>query len=235
MDFGGLPTGELPYMVGTNDLAMELQAKASSVTNMLLKLAERGHVAYVPYQGALLTPSGVYLAYQVVRRHRLWEYFLAKRLGFSSHEIHELAEEMEHVRSLPLTERLAKYLEEPQWDPHGDPIPSEDGTMPAMRRETLWDAQRRIHPRPTGQEFKFSFCGFANRSSDLNKVIQSLGIRIGNSFQIHASPQDHEGLCTVQLPDLKEVIFTEAMAKEIMVVRKYPFGTFVLEEDRSKP
>ncbi|MBM3936673.1 MAG: metal-dependent transcriptional regulator [Sphingomonadales bacterium] len=224
LDFGGLSEGELPYTVGTNDLATELQAKASSVTDMLLKLAERGYVDYVPYQGAVLTSNGIYLAYQVVRRHRLWEYFLAHRLGFSSFEIHDLAEEMEHVRSLALTDRLAEYLDGPQWDPHGDPIPAADGQMPFMKREFLWDAMQSMQNLGDWPEVKFSLCGLGTRDPELLKSIQNLGMRLGITLHILASVPGLDDLCGVILSNIKEVQIPSVMAKQMLVVRKYPFG-----------
>ncbi len=227
LDFGGLPDGELPYAVGTNDLAVELQTKASSVTDMLLKLAERGYVDYVPYQGAVLTPSGVYLAYQVVRRHRLWEYFLAHRLGFSANEIHDLAEEMEHVRSLALTDRLAEFLGEPQWDPHGDPIPAADGQMPAMKRESLWDVIASGDQPGDPPKAKYSLCGLGSRDPDLIKGLQSLGMRIGSSLQPVNCSQSPEEIYELLVSGIKQVCVQSAMAKQIWVVRKFPFGKVI--------
>jgi DtxR family Mn-dependent transcriptional regulator len=224
LDFGGLRDGELPYSVGTNDLAVELQTKASSVTDMLLKLAERGYVDYVPYQGAVLTKSGIYLAYQVVRRHRLWEYFLAHRLGFSASEIHDLAEEMEHVRSLALTDRLAEFLGQPQWDPHGDPIPAADGQMPAMVRESLWDATGRISSQGDASVVKFILCGLGSRDPDLIKGLQSLGMRIGASLQWTVQVPAPEGQSVVLINGTKQIEVPSAWAKLIWVIQKYPFG-----------
>lgn len=223
LDFGGLRDGELPYSVGTNDLAVELQAKASSVTDMLLKLAERGYVDYVPYQGAVLTPSGIYLAYQVVRRHRLWEYFLAHRLGFSANEIHDLAEEMEHVRSLTLTDRLAEFLGQPQWDPHGDPIPAADGQMPAMERESLWDAMNRVSQQEGATVAKFNLCGLSSRDPELIKGLQSLGMRIGASLQWTVQVHPPEGQAVLTVYGLKQVVLPSAWAKALWVVQKHPY------------
>lgn len=239
MDFGGLPQGELPYMVGTNDLAMELKTKASSVTDMLMKLSQKGLVHYTPYQGATLTEYGVYLGHQVIRRHRLWEYFLAQRLGFLPDEIHDLAEEMEHVRSIPLTDRLAEFLGQPTWDPHGDPIPDAKGNMPLMDRINLW----KIYTESTGSQplssGKYTLCGLQTRDINLFKALHNLGIRMGISLRFPTEDRrggtnpkslprrfherDREE-CLIVLPDLKEVLIPANVAQQLLVICKYPYG-----------
>jgi DtxR family Mn-dependent transcriptional regulator len=239
LDFGGLPQGELPYPVGTNDLALELKAKASSVTDMLLKLSQNGLAHYTPYQGATLTASGFYLAYHVIRRHRLWEYFLAQRLGFTSEEIHDLAEEMEHVRSIPLADRLAEFLGRPTWDPHGDPIPDANGNMPLMDRSNLW----KIYSEPPESEplsaGKYSLCGLESRDANLVKALNNLGMRMGISlrFTLEAGMEDagtrsfphryHQRggeECMIRLPNHKVVQIPAQVAQQFLVIRKYPYG-----------
>lgn len=117
-------------MASPGEIARELGVTAPSVTAMLLKLQRDGLVTYVPYRGADLTPTGRSEALRLVRRHRLLETFLIEDLGFGWDEVHEEAERMEHVMSDRLTERLAQHLGQPAFDPHGDPIPSVDGTLP---------------------------------------------------------------------------------------------------------
>lgn len=113
----------------TKDLAGKLAIKASSVTVMLKKLAAKGLLRHEPYYGVKLTAKGKAAALKLVRKHRLWETFLVDRLGFGWDEVHELAEQLEHVRSEKLTDRLAEYLGDPAFDPHGDPIPDRDGQV----------------------------------------------------------------------------------------------------------
>lgn len=112
------------------DIARELGVSGSSVTAMLLRLQRDGLVDYVPYRGAELTPSGRTEALRLVRRHRLLETFLIRDLGFTWDEVHEEAERVEHAVSDRFTERLAVHLGQPRYDPHGDPIPRADGSMP---------------------------------------------------------------------------------------------------------
>lgn len=118
----------------TKDIAERLHTKASSVTDMLKRLAGKSLVKHEPYHGARLTTKGQAAALKLVRKHRLWETFLVDHLGFKWDEVHEVAEQLEHVVSDPLIERLDEYLGRPRFDPHGDPIP---------------DAQGRLAVRPT--------------------------------------------------------------------------------------
>ncbi|MBE7177178.1 MAG: metal-dependent transcriptional regulator [Mucilaginibacter polytrichastri] len=115
--------------VNTNSIAGMLDTKAASVTDMLKKLAEKKLIDYVPYQGVNLTSEGIKSALKTVRRHRLWEYFLVEKLKYKWDEVHELAEELEHIPSDTLIDRLEAYLDYPKLDPHGDPIPDKEGRI----------------------------------------------------------------------------------------------------------
>lgn len=112
---------------GTNQLAALLNTKASSVTDMLKKLADKELINYTPYQGVTLTATGEKIAINIIRKHRLWEYFLVEKLDFKWDQVHEMAEEMEHISSNELIDRLDKFMEYPKYDPHGDPIPDCNG------------------------------------------------------------------------------------------------------------
>lgn len=125
--------------VSTNEIADMLRTKASSATDMIKKLAGKKLLHYEKYQGVTLTKKGRVLAASVIRKHRIWEVFLVDKLGFKWDEIHEIAEQLEHVDSDVLIDKLYQYLEEPQYDPHGDPIPDKDGNMKHHKDETLSD------------------------------------------------------------------------------------------------
>jgi DtxR family Mn-dependent transcriptional regulator len=125
--------------VSTNAIADELQTKASSVTDMMKKLADKKLIHYKKYQGVTLTKKGKALATMVVRKHRLWEVFLVDKLNFKWDEIHELAEQLEHVESIRLIDKLEQFLGYPKFDPHGDPIPDKDGNVGHHKDETLSD------------------------------------------------------------------------------------------------
>ena len=123
--------------VSTNELAEHTQTKAASVSDMLRKLAEKNYINYRKYQGVTLTVEGQQIALSVIRKHRLWEVFLVEKLGFGWDEIHDIAEQLEHIDSKELTESLDKFLGNPQFDPHGDPIPDAKGTMPSVSYQKL--------------------------------------------------------------------------------------------------
>jgi len=113
--------------VSTNQLAALLNTKASSVTDMLKKLSDKCLINYTPYQGVSLTVQGEKIAVNIIRKHRLWEFFLVEKLNFKWDEVHEMAEEMEHISSNELIDRLDQFMDFPKYDPHGDPIPDRNG------------------------------------------------------------------------------------------------------------
>lgn len=115
--------------VTTNQLAAVLHTKAASVTDMLKKLAEKKLIDYTPYYGVNLTESGKTVAVNVIRKHRLWEYFLVEKLKFKWDEVHDMAEELEHISSPELVDRLDEFMGHPAYDPHGDPIPDKNGRI----------------------------------------------------------------------------------------------------------
>ncbi len=121
--------------VSTNRIAAALATRAASVTDMLRRLADKQLLEYEKYRGVRLTPEGRRLALLTVRKHRLWEVFLVRQLGFNWDEVHDVAEELEHVQSPLLMRRLDEFLNFPTLDPHGDPIPAENGAVrrPAHR------------------------------------------------------------------------------------------------------
>lgn len=123
--------------VGTNQLASQLGVKPATATDMLKKLKEKKLIDYEKYGKISLTHAGKKIAIEVVRKHRLWETFLYQVLGFSWDEVHEVAEQLEHIQSPQLVERLDKFLGFPQYDPHGDAIPDANGNMEVLHRKTL--------------------------------------------------------------------------------------------------
>jgi len=118
--------------ISTNAVAELMQTKAASVTDMLRKLADKGWVNYQKYQGVRLSPAGEKIALSIVRKHRLWEVFLVDKMGFNWDEVHEIAEQLEHIESDELVQKLDAYLGFPKTDPHGDPIPNKEGILPEL-------------------------------------------------------------------------------------------------------
>lgn len=114
-------------LISTNAIADEIKTKPSSVTDMAKKLAAKGLVNYIKYQGISLSATGIKTALTIIRKHRLWEVFLVEKLDFSWDEVHEVAEQLEHIKSEKLIDKIDELLDFPKYDPHGDPIPTKDG------------------------------------------------------------------------------------------------------------
>lgn len=157
------------------DIAERLRTKASSVTDMLKKLAEKGYLKHEPYYGVKLTAKGEALALQLVRKHRLWETFLVDRLGFGWDEVHEVAEQLEHVASEKLTDKLDAYLGKPAFDPHGDPIPDRNGRIRARRTKRL-DACK------AGEQVRIA--AVSETTDGLLRLLDAKGLRIGSELAI---------------------------------------------------
>lgn len=115
--------------VSTSALATALNLQAASVTDMIKKLSAKGLINYKKYQGVTLTDKGRMRAVKVVRKHRLWEVFLVEKLNFNWGEVHAIAEQLEHIQSDELADRLEEFLNNPKTDPHGDPIPDKEGKL----------------------------------------------------------------------------------------------------------
>ncbi len=113
--------------VTTNSISEKLLTKPASVSDMIRKLSDKGVINYKKYQGVHLTRLGKQMALKVIRKHRLWEVFLVEKLNFNWDEVHEVAEQLEHIKSPLLIKRLDEFLKFPKYDPHGDPIPDENG------------------------------------------------------------------------------------------------------------
>ena len=159
----------------TKDIAGRLGTKASSVTDMLKKLADKGHVKHEPYHGVKLTAKGQSLALQLVRRHRLWETFLVARLGFGWDEVHEVAEQLEHVASDKLIDKLDHYLGHPHFDPHGDPIPDRQGKL--RTRKT-----RRLDTCKPGDTVRIA--AVSETTDGLLRLLDAKGLRIGARLSV---------------------------------------------------
>lgn len=173
-------SGQAQAPVSTSELATRLETKAASVTEMLRRLADKEWVKYRPYKGVYLSPSGRDLAAKVLRKHRLWETFLVEKLHFGWEEVHEVAEQLEHISSPKLTDRLAAFLGHPQYDPHGDPIPDPNGVFPKRPKRTLGDV-------PAGQQVLVQ--GVRDGDSDFLRYVRQLGIALGDELRVEEVTQ----------------------------------------------
>jgi len=161
--------------VNTNALAEEMQTKASSVTDMVKKLSEKDLVIYKKYQGVYLSDSGRKTALQIVRKHRLWEVFLVDKLSFSWDEVHEVAEQLEHIKSDKLITELDKYLEYPKRDPHGDPIPDAKGDFHVANKTLLSNLSK-------GE--RGTLVGVKDTSSEFLKYLDKNNIALGKTIEV---------------------------------------------------
>ncbi len=164
-----------PKGVSTNAIAGMLDTKASSVTDMLKKLAEKDFVSYQKYQGVTLTEKGSLAAKMIVRKHRLWEVFLVEKLNFSWDEVHEIAEELEHIKSEVLINKLDEFLGFPSFDPHGDPIPDGQGIIKKIEKHLLSDAE-------VNKDYKC--IGVKDSSTDFLKYLDKQKIALGSVLKI---------------------------------------------------
>lgn len=161
--------------VTTNEVAEMLHTKAASVTDMLKKLNAKSIVNYEKYQGFTLSDEGRKIALSIVRKHRLWEYFLVEKLQFGWDEVHEVAEELEHISSHKLVEKLDAYLEYPKFDPHGDPIPDVNGKM-------VFQPQINLTDLPLNEFAEVTAVG--SQSTELLELLKHKKIAIGTKIII---------------------------------------------------
>lgn len=164
-------TGTVP----TNALSEKVKTKASSATDMVKRLSEKKLLSYQPYQGVNLTKIGKTHALKVIRKHRLWEYFLVEKLDFSWDEVHEIAEQLEHIQSEKLTDSLAEFLGNPRMDPHGDLIPDKHGNFPAMDKILL----SKCNPGDKG-----IFVGVGDSSKAFLQYLDKRNMSLGDSMEV---------------------------------------------------
>lgn len=162
--------------VSTNDIAENLDTSAASVSDMLKKLAAKKQINYKKYKGVSLTSQGENQAIKIIRKHRLWEYFLHQKLQFNWDEVHDIAEELEHIQSPLLIQRLDAFLGFPKHDPHGDPIPNEKGEFDKSKKVLLSDFKHHV----TG-----TVIGVKDSTPTFLQYLDKIGISIGCNVTIN--------------------------------------------------
>jgi DtxR family Mn-dependent transcriptional regulator len=161
--------------ISTNAIAEKLQTKASSVTDMIKKLSEKDLIIYKKYHGVNLTERGRKIAANVIRKHRLWEVFLVDKLNFSWDEVHDVAEQLEHIKSPKLINQLDMLLGFPTHDPHGDPIPDKEGNYNKIDKSLL----------ATLLKNESGVCvGVSDSSSEFLQYLDKKGIRLGKEITV---------------------------------------------------
>ena len=182
--------------INTKNLAEKMNTKPSSVTDMVQKLDAKSLVSYKKYKGVQLTKKGQELALIVIRKHRLWEVFLQKKLGFSWDEVHDIAEQLEHISSPELVSRLDQYLNFPKFDPHGDPIPDADGKIKEGERFLISVCQ-------TGDSGKL--VGVADSSTSFLKFLETKELTLGIQIRIKEK-QEYDLSVDIELVDQKKLL-----------------------------
>jgi DtxR family transcriptional regulator, Mn-dependent transcriptional regulator len=193
--------------VTTNSLAEALQTKPASVTDMLKKLKTQKLLQYEKYRGVKLTTDGRRVAIQIIRKHRLWECFLVEKLQFGWEEVHEIAEELEHISSKKLIDRLDKFLDFPQSDPHGDPIPDINGKMPSLQQLAVSDM-----PVNTSGTVN----GISDQSPDMLELLKHKNIQIGTRLEVKKK-FDADGSVEIKIRNQQPVAISDHVAKNLLV------------------
>tara|TARA_R110002051_G_scaffold199848_1_gene266651 strand:- start:19667 stop:20326 length:660 start_codon:yes stop_codon:yes gene_type:complete len=192
--------------VNTNAIAEAMSTKASSVTDMIKKLSEKDYADYKKYQGVTLTDDGRYVAINIIRKHRLWEVFLVKKLNFSWDEVHEIAEELEHIKSEKLIDELDAFLEFPTHDPHGDPIPDKEGNFTLIEKIILAKADIGI---------TYKCIGVDDTSVKFLQYLDSNTIGLGTLMLVkHKEPFDNSIKLEIEG---KEVVVSQNVAKNLYI------------------
>jgi DtxR family Mn-dependent transcriptional regulator len=191
----------------TSAIAAILKIPASSVTDMLKKLSAKKLINYEKHYGVTLTEEGIKVAMQVIRKHRLWEVFLVERLDFKWDEIHDIAEQLEHINSEELIERLDKHLNYPQYDPHGDPIPDSKGVLPKLKFKVL------------NQVSVNTVCiisGVTDHSEKFLKYLTKLGITIGDEMLI-LEIAEYDNSLQVVINNHAQLYISDEVGKNLLV------------------
>jgi len=192
--------------ISTNAIAKVVESKPSSVTDMVQKLADKGLVSYIKYQGVSLTEDGMYAALMIVRKHRLWEVFLLEKLDFSWDEVHDVAEQLEHIVSDKLIDKLDAFLGFPTEDPHGDPIPDKQGKVAEIDKKLLSEisAGKRV------------ICvGVKDSSPPFLQYLDKQQIALGSTFEVLAR-EDFDHSLSIKV-DNKEVTVSNKIASNLFV------------------
>lgn len=193
--------------VSTNSIAERMETKASSVTDMLKKLSDKKLINYKKYQGVTLTKKGKQVAVSIIRKHRLWEYFLVEHLNFNWDEVHPVAEELEHIKSDLLIERLDEFLNYPKYDPHGDPIPDKEGNFPIPSRIKLTEMAK-------GK--KSVILGVMENAASFLQYLDKLGLNIGTEVKI-VEKHDFDNSLDLLINNDQTVHISQEVARNIFV------------------
>ena len=192
--------------ISTNAIAKKIITKASSVTDMIKKLSDKKVVIYKKYQGVTLTEFGKKTAANIIRKHRLWEVFLVENLNFSWDEVHEVAEQLEHIKSPKLIDELDAFLGYPKRDPHGDPIPDKDGNLQQIEKSLLSTLSK-------GEQ---GVCvGVDDSSSEFLRFLDKQGVKLGQNIEV-IDIESFDGSFQININE-KEITISNKVANNIYI------------------
>ena len=192
--------------VSTNSIAEYLEMKPSSVSDMLKKLADKKYIYYVKYKGSSLSQKGRFIALQIIRKHRLWETFLVEKLGFGWGQVHTIAEQLEHIKSEDLTDKLDAFLEFPKYDPHGDPIPNKEGRIEKMNQKLLIELK---------ESQKGIITGVKKGTASLLSYLDKENIKLGDAIEVQEIIE-FDGTYVVKI-NSRKLTFSEKICKNLLL------------------
>jgi DtxR family Mn-dependent transcriptional regulator len=193
--------------ISTNDIAIKLSMQPATVTDMIKRLADKKIVSYKKYYGVLLTAKGNKIALSIIRKHRLWEVFLVKKLNFKWDEVHVIAEQLEHIDSAELVEKLDDFLGNPKFDPHGDAIPDKDGKMRVTNSFPL---------STIAKKGSYVFCGVTNHETKFLQYLTRLNLNLGDKIEIE-SINEYDSSYKIIIEQKHQEFLSEQVASSILV------------------
>lgn len=201
---------EKDELVTTTDIANVLNIRSATVTDMLKKLALKKLIRYERYKGLYLTDKGRAIGVKIIRKHRLWELFLVEKMKFKWDEVHEIAEQLEHIQSDELINRLDEILGFPKSDPHGDPIPDKNGIIGKLKSHPL----SALKPNSNSV-----VVGVMENSNTFLQYLDKIGIALGDTITIH-SVEPYDQMHHISINNGKEIVISASAAKNILVYLK---------------
>jgi len=193
--------------VTTNAIAQKLNTKPASVSDMVRRLSEKKVVYYQKYQGVNISDRGKHVALKVIRKHRLWEVFLLEKLKFNWDEVHEVAEQLEHIQSPLLIKRLDEFLGFPKYDPHGDPIPDENGDFSEKPQVALEEVKEKsVSKIITVKDTDAAFL----------KYLDKLGVYIGARIKV-LEKIEYDGSMHIEIDGDNQVYISKEVANNLLV------------------
>ena len=197
-------------IVTTNAIAEKVKTKAASVTDMLKKLSDKKLINYKKYQGVTLTTKGEKVALNIIRKHRLWEMFLLEKLDFKWDEVHEVAEQLEHIDSDKLIAQIDKFLNYPKFDPHGDPIPDANGKIQLQKSKFLSAYKKND---------ALIMTGVVDHSPAFLQYLDKSGLALGNEIRIKEVIEFDKSL-QVTINKNNSIFISNDVAKNILAIKK---------------